>query len=97
MYTCAREGCDNEFVKRTHNMKYCSAECCQQATNERLMVRYYEQKARRSGQTRLCKKCNTTKLSRYNDDDTCGACQLAGIEDAKAQVISMLSNSTIKA
>lgn len=73
--TCARNGCTQEFEKRTHNQKYCSDECCRLATNEKIMIRYYENKDRKSGKPRHCagRGCSQ-KLSRYNDGDYCASC-----------------------
>ena len=31
---CAYKECGKEFTPKTHNMKYCSDECCRIATNE---------------------------------------------------------------
>ena len=70
---CARLDCDNPFTRKTHNQKYCSDECCRIATNEKIMIRYYENKRKRSGATRLC-DCGA-KLSRYNMNDECSSCE----------------------
>lgn len=71
---CARNGCENIITeKKKFNQKYCCYECCKIATNERLMERYYERKARLRGDTRYCTGCES-KLSRYNKDDICNAC-----------------------
>jgi len=69
---CAREECENTFIRKTHNQKYCSGECCRKATNDKIMVRYYENKRRRSGKKRLC-TCGAT-LSKYNMGDECSKC-----------------------
>lgn len=71
--TCARNGCDNLFNRKTHNQKYCSDECCRLATNAKIMERYYENKRRRSGAPRQCTSCGS-KLSKYNLSDECSAC-----------------------
>lgn len=65
--------CEKGFDKKTHNQKYCDAECCRKATNERIMKRYYERRDNRSGANkRICqtKDCNVP-LSRYNEENHC--------------------------
>lgn len=73
--TCARETCSNQFVKKTHNQKYCSTQCCGIETNRRIMEKYHERAAIRKGKKRGCKSCGTS-LSRYNDSKFCGACEV---------------------
>ena len=75
MRTCAFSDCGKEFTPKTHNQRYCSDECCRVATNRRIMERYYEKKARRTGGQRECKSITcTTRLNRYNDSDYCASC-----------------------
>lgn len=62
--------CGITFVPKTHNQKYHDDMCCRDATNSKIMERYYATKARRSGAERFCIECDA-KLSRYNDDDFC--------------------------
>jgi hypothetical protein len=95
--TCAREGCEVVAIKKTHNQKYCSDGCCKIATNERLMVRYYARKARRSGAERLCIICEDTKLSRYNNTDVCGSCEVAAQEVFRDSLLTMFSNTNLSA
>jgi hypothetical protein len=73
---CAYEGCEVDFAKKTHNQKYCTDECCRKATNERIMLRYYEKRDSRQGKTvRVCKRADCSiSLSRYNDSDYCVNC-----------------------
>lgn len=73
---CANEGCDLTFTKTTHNQKYCSDECCREATNKKNKVKYYEEKERLSGKKRVCsiKGCSNL-LSRYNSDRICNFCK----------------------
>jgi len=70
---CANRECAKEFNPKTHNQKYCTDECCRVATNRRIMEKYYEKKAIRSGAFRACKKCGS-KLSRYNESPLCSFC-----------------------
>lgn len=71
--TCARKGCDNRFVKVTHNQKYCSNDCCREETNKKIMEKYHERAAIKRGKKRKCLTCSAV-LSRYNLDGTCAAC-----------------------
>lgn len=81
---CARTECNTEFAKRTHNQKYCSEECCRKATNDKIMVRYYDDKERKSGKPRFC-YCGV-KLNRYNYGDLCSACQAQTLLDDQAYI-----------
>jgi len=72
---CANEGCNNQFDKTTHNQKYCSDECCREATNKKIREKYYAEKERLSGKKRICasRGCKNI-LSRYNEDEVCSQC-----------------------
>lgn len=73
---CHRKGCGNIFKKKVHNQKFCSKECCRIATNEKLLLRYYDNK-RPVDEGRICASIDcTTILSKYNKDQFCGACKL---------------------
>ncbi len=65
--------CNVSFEKKTHNQKYCDAECCRKATNERIMERYYERRDNRSGvNVRTCQNSECgMRLSRYNEEKYC--------------------------
>lgn len=71
---CARAECGKEFTKTTHNQKYCSNECCRIETNRKIMEKYHERAAIKRGKKRACRSCGTS-LSRYNENEDCGACQ----------------------
>jgi hypothetical protein len=77
MRSCQYEKCNQFYDPKTHNQKYHSDECCRLATNERIMTKYYERKARRMGNKRSCEDCGTF-LSRYNDAELCASCELKG-------------------
>lgn len=79
---CAYEECGKEFTPKTHNMKYCSDECCRIATNENLKQKYYKKKARLNGEERICNTLGCGgKLVMYNESDTCSLCKAK--EEAK--------------
>jgi hypothetical protein len=88
---CNRDECDNEFTPKTHNMKYCSDECCRIATNQKLKQAYYEKKARLSGAKRVCKNkgCEVV-LSRYNSSNICEKCVNAQKEKERKELLEML-------
>jgi hypothetical protein len=94
---CAYVECSKEFTPRTHNMKYCSDECCRVATNEKLKEAYYEKKARLAGKKRTCKaKGCTSELSRYNEKNICYSCETVGKRKAKEEMMEMMRNVTGK-
>lgn len=94
MITCAREGCDEVYERKTHNQKFHNDECCRLATNARIMEKYYAKRDQRQGKTRFCTKCETTKLSRYNDSNVCSACKIQREAEANRSVTSMLLSVT---
>lgn len=73
---CANDGCENEFEKTTHNQKYCSDECCREATNLNLKKKNSEKKNRLSGKQRICstRGCRTI-LVKYNESSVCELCE----------------------
>lgn len=71
---CARESCDNVFIRATHNQKYCTSECCKIETNRKIIEKYHERAAIKRGKPRTCARCGT-KLSRYNESNECGSCE----------------------
>jgi hypothetical protein len=86
---CANKTCEKIFDPKTHNQKYCSDECCRIATNKKIMEKYYEKKAIRSGTKRQCKKCKVL-LSRYNSQDICSSCEKKYHIDNKEKILRML-------
>lgn len=91
---CANEGCSNEFNKTTHNQKYCSDECCREATNKKIREKYYEQKERLAGKKRTCSSrgCNN-HLSRYNDGKICNTCVAKQKTDEKYELFRIMNVS----
>ena len=65
--------CNNEFVPKSKNQKYCNPDCCRKATNKKIMEKYYENKERLKGKVRFCSQCGL-KLSMYNPDSICYNC-----------------------
>jgi hypothetical protein len=85
---CAHTECGREFEAKTHNQRYCSDECCRQATNARLMKQYYEKKARLKGHVRVCATTDCgTVLSRYNDDTVCRKCEAAEEQSKRLELL----------
>jgi hypothetical protein len=95
LITCARDKCEERFLQKTHNQKYCSDECCRLATNKRIMEKYYARRDQRQGVPRFCKICGVTKLSRYNDGEICSSCATSREIAANASVVDMLMNASI--
>lgn len=65
--------CGNEFVTVKYNKKYCSKICCVKTTNRTLLERYHAGKDQKK-HPRQCVDCDT-KLSIYNDEIRCSACE----------------------
>ena len=70
------EWCDNQFEAKLNYQIYCSAECRDAATKEKIAARYiYARRQKRKGKDRKCKNCNQP-LSIYNDDPLCIECNV---------------------
>lgn len=68
--------CNNQFHTNVSYQIYCSPECREEATKEKIAERYLiTRRQKRQGKVRLCKGCGTT-LSIYNDDVTCDLCYI---------------------
>lgn len=93
MLTCANEGCNTEYLPKTHNQKYCTDECCRLATNRRIMEKYYEKRDQRQGKPRFCKAGCGARLSRYNDAQVCSPCKEKRQVDANRSAANMLLNA----
>ena len=83
--------CGEKFEAHRPNMIYCDNICCRRATNEKLLKRYHERKKEKNS-IRTCKTCSG-KLSRYNKDDECHACQ---IKEENANRTALLAELGIK-
>ena len=86
MSICDNEDCQKEYVKSTHNQRYCCAECCRIVTNKRIKKQYHENRARLNGKERFCKGGCGTKLSRYNSKKYCLYCESKSLTDMKNQI-----------
>ena len=77
------EWCDHQFELKVSYQIYCSPECREAATKEKIAKRYLVTRiAKRAGKTRRCKSCSAL-LSIYNDDNFCTKC-ITDAEVAKA-------------
>ena len=66
--------CDNTFKTKLSYQIYCSPECREGATREKIAERYMSiKRKKRVGKARLCKQCNSP-LSVYNDEPLCDNC-----------------------
>jgi ribosomal protein S14 len=72
MKTC--KWCDKNFETSISYQIYCSEECRELATKEKIAIRYVQtRRQKRKGKDRRCKKCGQ-KLSIYNDESLCAQC-----------------------
>ena len=88
---CANKDCAKEFDAKTHNQKYCCDECCRVATNKKIMEKYYEKKAIRSGVKRECKSCKS-RLSRYNQSSVCSKCEKNSAIQNRSSILRMIND-----
>lgn len=71
---CANTQCELSFSPTRHNQKYCNRQCCRAVTNAKAKQQYHERKERKEGKIRICQRCETTRLSRYNEGVICQSC-----------------------
>lgn len=90
---CRNNECQLKFTKKKSNQIYCSDECCNFVTNERLKLKYHENKARLAGKERFCENCGETKLSRYNEDTTCNLCKARRKTEARKELLAMINGA----
>lgn len=66
--------CDAAFKSKVSYQIYCSPECRELATKEKIAERYaMARRHKMMSQERKCKQCSK-KLSAYNDDTLCHSC-----------------------
>ncbi len=76
--------CDHLFETNVAYQIYCSEECRDLATKEKIAIRYLQtRRQKRKGKERNCKLCKR-KLSIYNDDNLCGTCNINPNDVTKA-------------
>lgn len=76
--------CDNSFETAISYQIYCSVECREQATKEKIAQRYAQtRRSKRLKKVRNCKSCDVP-LSVYNDEDLCGECIVNPFDVKKA-------------
>lgn len=76
--------CDQQFDTTISYQIYCSPECREGATKEKIAQRYiHTRRAKRLEKPKLCKACGSV-LSAYNDYDTCSKCIVNPIDVKKA-------------
>ena len=68
------EWCDSSFEARVSYQIYCSPDCRQAATREKINQRYLQKRRdKRRSKPKLCKSCKKP-LSVYNDEQLCHSC-----------------------
>lgn len=76
--------CDEPFEPNVKYQIYCTPECREFATKEKILERYaINRRNKMMGKDRKCKSCNT-QLSAYNDDVLCQSCIVNPSEVSKA-------------
>lgn len=85
--------CDSTFETSVSYQIYCSAECREFATKEKMAEKYAQnRRTKRVGKDRRCKSCDSP-LSVYNDDSLCVKCIVNPLEVKRAiKEIRGLSN-----
>jgi hypothetical protein len=84
--------CDKHFQQSVSYQIYCSVECRELATKEKIAARYIQSKRlKRKGKTRLCKSCSLP-LSIYNDHLVCSSCSVN--PDAVSKAIKIIKDKT---
>lgn len=77
------EWCDHTFQTKISYQIYCSSECREAATREKIAARYQITRIKkRAGKSRTCRSCGN-ELSIYNDDSLCQACEVNPSEVSK--------------
>lgn len=66
--------CDKEFSSNSKHQIYCSVECRDKATKQKMLERQQKQKLkRRINKKRFCSSCGC-EISIYNEYSTCNNC-----------------------
>ena len=84
------EWCDHPFETKLSYQIYCSAECREAATREKIAEKYIRDKIKkRKDKDRPCKSCGK-QLSMYNDSATCIECEAN--PDEVNQILKQIRN-----
>jgi hypothetical protein len=76
--------CDKKFETEIVYQIYCSPECRELSTKEKIAARYIvSRRQKRKGKERNCKSCKEA-LSIYNDESLCAKCNVNPSDVAKA-------------
>lgn len=76
MKSCDR--CDSKFKPKVSYQIYCSEECREVATKEKIAERYHiTRRQKRKGKVRKCLGGCNTQLSIYNDSGFCANCNVS--------------------
>jgi hypothetical protein len=76
--------CDNSFETNISYQIYCSSECRESATKDKITQKYaMRRRERMMKKKRFCKSCGVI-LSAYNDDPVCYSCSINPKDIAKA-------------
>ena len=82
--------CDTQFTPNTSYQIYCSSLCREEATKEKIALRYEKtRRERRKNRDRRCKLCDTA-LSIYNDEKTCEQCLIDPKEVNRREMIEKI-------
>lgn len=92
MNQCRWKNCSNMFEPKTHNQIYCSDECCKNATNYKIMERYYAEKARKAGENLTCERCGQETLSRFSTNSICSMCRTLEKQKKNAFIKKKMGN-----
>jgi len=78
------EWCDNKFTQKVKYQIYCSADCRQLATKEKIAQRYIQERTKKRALVkRFCKSCGHL-LSIYNETQLCELCDVNPKDVSKA-------------
>lgn len=91
------EWCGNEFETNVSYQIYCSSECRESATKDKIAQRYaITRRNRMLKKKRNCKSCGAF-LSAYNDDTTCSNCSVnpSDVNKALRDLKGFLNDETL--
>jgi uncharacterized protein YmfQ (DUF2313 family) len=75
---CSYFGCNQYFTPKVSYQIYCSNECRDASTKEKITERYLlTRRQKRKGKDRKCLGGCSTKLSIYNDSGFCANCNVS--------------------